>query len=181
MFDDIIIYTNPAKTQECIIFAEQLGSKKPLILFETHHKENKEQFAALKGKHLTSGIKVNNTKEAQRFQNTYDCLIGKMSRELVETKLVEYITGAETLETKDKTHHRASGMNQVTAKLLAKKTYLFDISQLFGNNRAQVLGRMQQNKRLLEKYGAPMMCCSYAKTPLDLRAHKERALLLETM
>ncbi len=183
MFDDIILYAGEKKTKETLAFARKLGSVKILVVFEKHTKENKTLFSAL-GADLLSGVLVGTSKDVSRTFGQYDYLVGMALRELVEDKKTSVIYGAEGLEVKDKTHHRSSGLNQVLAKLLAErgKTYVFSIGSLLQtDNQALLLGRMQQNKRILSKYDVKMSACSVGGTWDLIRAPKERKLFLETL
>ncbi|MBD3209332.1 hypothetical protein GF367_02850 [Candidatus Woesearchaeota archaeon] len=159
--------------QETLSFAGNLGNKELVILHE-------KPGVVTKNKHKTA-LLVKNTREAQRYHCKYDYLFGLATRELIENKLVSHVFGAETMEAKDKTHRRGSGMNQVLAKLIAekKKVYCFDLRLLLEKDQAAMLGRMQQNKRLLQKYKAKTALYSFAEEPLGLRAEKERKLFLE--
>lgn len=185
MFDDIILYTTPEKTAETLAFARKLGGRKVLVAFTSHAAQNKEKLAAL-GAEVASGLLVRDAREAQKAFGQYDFLLGVAERELVEDRRTMLLYGAEKLEAKDKTHRRGSGLNQVTAKLLSErgKTYLFDLSTLLeadATEQSRLLGRMSQNKKILEKYAVKMMLCSFATSWEGARAVRERKLLLETL
>lgn len=187
MLDDIIIYTNHSQTQDLLLFAKELGCSVVGVFFEKHDKKNKELFEklAVEGLELKKGLLVSNQKDIQKVAQHYDFLLGIGERGIIEDKKTNYVYGAETLETKDKTHQRGSGLNQVTAKLLAErdKTYVFCVSDLLegGYKQAQILGRMQQNKRFLEKYSVKMVVWSLAKDRLGLRGAKERKHFLKEL
>ncbi|MBN1275154.1 hypothetical protein JXA12_02585 [Candidatus Woesearchaeota archaeon] len=185
---DIILYTDAKNTTETALFAASLGTKELLIAFQKHDKTNDDAFRELqegvKDAKLRKALLIKDAREAQKYAQHYDELIGTATRDVAESKQVRYLHGAETLEDKDKTHHRGSGMNHVLAKILAekKKTYCFDLSLLLGNpDQARVLGRMQQNKRIIRNYGAATQTSSFATTPLRVRAPKERAHFLEML
>ena len=178
--DDVIIYSK--EILETLKLAETLDNKQIIILFTKHDTKNKELLKTLQEQtnlQLTAGLLVKNVKEAQKYA-AYYVLFGEATRDLIESKLVKYIFNAEIIERKDKTHRRGSGMNQVIAKLLVdkEKTYCFNLRILLCNNQAQLLGRIEQNKRILKKYDCKTVCYSFAEKPLELRAKKERKLLL---
>ena len=176
--DDIIWYTDEKTTLTTLLFAQSLGMQTIGVLFPNVNKQDKERFLALQSQvqaTLKKGVCVEHQKDVQKARGAYEFIVGLATRELVEFPGVQYLLGAETLEEKDKTHRRGSGMNQVIGKLLAekRKTYIFDLS-LLHDDAGTLLGRMQQNKRILSKYDVPMICLSMAREPLDVRLAKER-------
>lgn len=184
MFDDIVLYTTPKQTLETLLFAKEQGSTTILVLFAKHDKGNAAIFEELSTQSsltLTKGLLVKTQQEAQKAQGY--TLVGLADRGIVEDRKTMLIYGAEQLEHKDKTHRRGSGLNQVLAKLLAErgKTYLFSISSLLQAKQAELLGRMQQNKRILNKYHVPLQAVSFAREWTDVRSPKERELFLDEL
>lgn len=182
---ECIIYERLAQAQKLVAFAEALGEKEVIILFSKHDTGNKDVLLAVKnGMKLKTGILVKNTKDAMKYSQHYDVLLGEATRDLLENKQVTHIYNAEMLEGKDKTHRRGSGINQVSAKLIKDKdkTYVYNLSLLLSaKNQPEILGRMQQNKRILGKYGCAQDCWSLGKTVLELRAPKERKHFLQEL
>lgn len=182
---DCIVYESLTQIQKIVAFAETIGEKELVILFTKHDKDNKLALETIKTTlKLTTGIHIKNTKETMKHNQYYDALIGEATRDLLENKIVTHVYGAETFEHKDKTHRRGSGMNQVTAKLVKdkNKTYVYNLSLLLSaKNQPELLGRMQQNKRILDKYNCKQDCWSFATTKLSLRAPKERAHFLQQL
>ena len=167
---DIIFYGS--RTKECLEMAAQLGEKTPIVVFTKHEDVD------LKAK---KALLVKNPKEAQKYKYKYDHILALANRENLENKSIDLVYGAEAESGKDKMHHRR-GLNQVLAKLVAStgKTYLFSL-ELLKERSAERLGRMKQNKILLDKYKAKTAVCSFAIEPLDLRAPRERKLFLDEL
>lgn len=175
-----IIYANE-HLADMLSLLEELGEKEILIVYTHHEKEHQVPQSKL---NIKTAFLIKNSKEVQTYAKHYDALIGLATRDLIESKQVNYLFGAETLSDKDKTHFRAGGLNQVLAKLIADKgkTYLFDLDSVLRSDRHElIIGRMSFNKRLLSKYSAQMECVSMAQAPLGLRAPKERKLFLEKL
>ncbi len=185
-FDDIIGFVTPEQTIKTVKFANRLGSKKIVIVFNKHSSKNAESLKELSKNtetDLLSCLMVKTQRDAQKYQDRYDYLLGNAERGMIEAKTVRLITSAETLiDKKDKTHYRLSGLNQVTAKIMneKKKMYLFNLKMLLSSDEKELLlGRMKQNKRLLEKYEVDHFLMSFAEEKLDVRAGKERKLFLD--
>ncbi len=99
------------------------------------------------------------------------------SREAIERE-ADIVYGFELLETKEHTHYRASGMNQVLCKLAADKKVKigFSFSEIlntYGPKRAILLGRMKQNIAFCQKYKTPIKIASFATEPYQMRAEAE--------
>ena len=87
-------------------------------------------------------------------------------------KGVDLIYGLELSGRKDFIFHRNSGMNQVLAKIAQVKniTIGFSFSDFMkAKNKAELLGRMQQNYRLCKKYGVKTLIASFAHKPEELQ------------
>jgi hypothetical protein len=185
--DDAILATTPEQTLLTAKMAKNLGAKRLLLLFPKATKEAKE-FAEQIGKGLdleiAVGVLVRNQQEAQVALQHASFIVGVATRDLVEARGVNVLTGAEVLEEKDKTHRRGSGLNQVIADLLAQKEklYAFDLSLVLeAKDRSVVLGRMSQNRRILGKSGVETVLWSFAKDPYGVRAKRERELFLRIL
>jgi len=164
MFNDRII--------DGLKMAGDLGEKDIIVLF-TKPTNSTGNFKR--------GLLVKNTKEAQKAKSKYDIIVALATRENIECKSIDMVYGSELEEGKDKLHHRR-GLNQVLAKLIATtgKTYIFSLDVL-KKNPPLMLGRMQQNKKILDKYKAKTQCCSFANEALELRSPRERKLFLELL
>jgi len=186
--DEIIIFTDHNQTIKTIDLAIKFENKEILILFLDHDKNNYDKFKRIETNFekndvikFKKGLLVDNAKIAQKNSNIYDLIIGTGTRDCVENKKIDIIIRSESFERKDKTHFRMAGINQVMAKLLQKKEYCFDISQLFSIDKIKILGRMKQNKKVLDKYGVKASCYSFANEALELRPKKERLLFLANL
>jgi len=72
---------------------------------------------------------------------------------------------------KDFIFQRNSGMNHILARLAHRKGMAvgFNFNSFLGSKRkAELMGRMQQNVRLCEKYGVDFEVASFAKTPSEV-------------
>ncbi|MFH1072587.1 MAG: RNase P subunit p30 family protein [Nanoarchaeota archaeon] len=112
----------------------------------------------------------------------FDILIGKQGREYIEHPRIKLIYGFETIEYKDRFHQRNSGLNEVLCKLARDKEKIlaFDFSSLLrAKDKALVLGRMQQNARLMRKFKNEFVIASFARTHWEMRAGRDYKGLLE--
>jgi RNase P/RNase MRP subunit p30 len=186
MFEDVIRYIDESTSLQTLLFAKKLGMKEVLLLFSTHKDANKGIADALAKKSdlkILVGLDVR-AKDAQKFVTKYDILFSLATRDAVENKHVSYYYGAETLDDKDKTHQRGSGLNHILAKMIAEKgkVYCFDFSMLLDvKDKGQVLGRMQQNERFFTKYKTKMILFSFAKTWTEIRSTADRKHFLDTI
>jgi RNase P/RNase MRP subunit p30 len=110
----------------------------------------------------------------------------KHLRHVIEKQKAHVVFAIEDNGTKEYTHMRNAGMNQVLAKLLKQKNVAWGISfssllNALRQHRVRLFGRIMQNMRLQRKYGFPIMCASFAKTPEEMRATKDLLSLLVTL
>ncbi|MFP4523767.1 MAG: hypothetical protein ACLFO2_00430 [Candidatus Woesearchaeota archaeon] len=183
---DVILYTDPKTTLATLGFQRKLGETEVVVAFAKHENGNKEVLShlAVEGLTVKSGLVVKDGREAQRYEQKYDVIIAPATRDCLESKAVDIIYHAELLEKKDKTHRRGSGLNQVAAKLVKEKekTYALDLSLVLdGKERAKMLGRMRQNKTILDKYGCKTRAYSHAQTWTGVRPPKEREFFRENL
>ena len=183
---DVILYTDPKTTLETLGFERQLGEDEAVVVFPKHEAKNQETLGhlAVDGMTVKSGLLAKDAKEARRQRQKYDVIIADATRDALESKAVDIVRHAETQERKDKTHRRGSGLNQVAAKLIKEKgtTYALDISLVLnGRDRTGTLGRMMQNKKILQKYGCDVRAYSFATTWNQVRPPKEREFFAENL
>lgn len=93
---------------------------------------------------------------------------------------------AEGLYKRDPMHFRASGLNHILCKLMAKKGIMYGTSfslllNAEGKNRAKLLGRAKQNIMLCRQYGVPVKAFSCAREPHELRDRKDLDRFLDTL
>lgn len=101
------------------------------------------------------------------------CKAGDNVRHVIEKVPTDIIFGFEEVSSKDFMHHRASGMNQVLAKLMKqkKKNVGFSFSSLLrSGKKAELAGRMMQNFMLCKKYKVEVVIASFARDPYEMRA-----------
>ncbi len=118
--------------------------------------------------------------EPQHVRKTHDkgkIAICTASREAIE-RAADLVFGFELLETREHTHYRASGMNQVLCKLATDKKVKIGLSfsqilNAYGQKRAILTGRMIQNITFCQKYKTPMKIASFATNPYEMRAPAE--------
>ena len=99
-----------------------------------------------------------------------------LNRNFFESKKTDIITSLETSLTKDKTHFKDSGLNQVLAKLAKKNNIAiaFNFNNILNANKQYIiLGRIRQNIRLCRKYKIPMIIVSFANTYFEMRNPKD--------
>jgi len=97
----------------------------------------------------------------------------KLNRFITENKKVSMILSPEIKRKKDFMHSRDSGLNQVLCKLLAKNNISVGFSFsliLNSNNKASLLGKMQQNVKLCRKYKVKMRIASFAQNKWEFRS-----------
>ncbi len=108
----------------------------------------------------------------------FDCIIigtskdEKIIRKLVEHKKIYGIVDIESDKGPDHTHYRRSNMNQVIAKIIKEnnKTYFINFSSiLHSKNKAKLLGRIQQNVILCNKYKCKIKVNNFSKNKTDYR------------
>lgn len=82
----------------------------------------------------------------------------KKLRKQIESKGEKAIFGAEKVHQKDSFHYLRSGLDQITLKIAKKKNKTIgfsfeDLRNTSGTiNQAKLLARMQQNRRLCQKF-----------------------------
>mgnify|MGYP000049345724 FL=1 len=101
-------------------------------------------------------------------------------RSQIERPNKEAITGAEEIHHKDSLHYLRGGLDQITCKIATKKKNIigFSFKSLKKINdpikQAKILGRMQQNMRLCEKFNTKTEILG--DLSLDFRASFEKFL-----
>lgn len=108
----------------------------------------------------------------QQTKNILSICLG--SRDAIE-RGATIVYDFETIEPKDHTHYRRSGLNQVLCKLAKQKkvTIGFSLATILHANtreRAQLIGRMMQNIAFCEKFGVQTKIASFATTPHEMRS-----------
>ncbi len=97
-----------------------------------------------------------------------------LNRQIAETKKLDILLSPEINRNKDFFHFRNSGLNQVICKLLNKNNIAvaFSFSLILNANseeRASLLGKMQQNAKLCKKYKVKVKIATFAKNKWELR------------
>ena len=116
-------------------------------------------------------------KNIQKARNNDVLAICPASREAIE-RGADIVVGFELQEIKDHTHYRESGMNQVLCKLATERKVRIGFSfstilQIYGQKRAQLLGRIMQNITFCRKFKTPTKIASFATSPYEMRAPAE--------
>ncbi|MBW2970027.1 hypothetical protein KY319_02795 [Candidatus Woesearchaeota archaeon] len=162
-----IVFPNKNE-KEFIEMAKKLGIDELIFAYK-----KKEDFYTKK-----ENIKITNTLYTEpnkiRKGTTTIC---NASREAIE-RGASIVYGFETIEPKEHTHYRKSGMNQVLCKLATNKKVKigFAFSTILNNHgqkRAIILGRMMQNIKFCKKYKTPIIIASFAANPYEMRAEAE--------
>ena len=128
---------------------------------------------------LKSKIKISSNKRIFKSDITKD-------RNLIECKKADMIYEFEQQSRKDSMHFRSSGINQVIAKLMKLKnvSYGLSFSQLLNASKeeqARIIGRTMQNIRLCKKYKVKVVVASFARTPYEMRDHKDLVAFAKTL
>ncbi len=100
-------------------------------------------------------------------------------RFVVEHSPVDMVLGMEKINPKDSMHYPRSGVDQVIAKIAAKKgkTLAFSFQDILaarpGKERAQLLHRMRFTLKFCKKYGVKVFFGNFALRRMELRAQKD--------
>ncbi|MEK6812503.1 MAG: RNase P subunit p30 family protein [Nanoarchaeota archaeon] len=100
----------------------------------------------------------------------------ELLKRAVQSRHVDFIYNLEQNPKKDKTNHRASGLNQVYCTFLrdTQIAVAFNLNLLLhAPDRTVILGRMMQNIRLCRKYKVRMILASFATHPYEQRAPQD--------
>lgn len=174
-----IVFPN-GNEQEFIKIAEKLGIKSLSFVYSEKNAfyTKKEQFpytCAI----LCTPDKINS------MQSKKIPFVCKASREAIE-RGAPLVFEFETLEEKEHTHFRRSGLNHILCELATRKktTIGLSIHSILaeqGRKRAILLGRMMQNIILLRKYKTSTKLASFAAHPNEMRAPFDIVSLFATL
>jgi len=97
-----------------------------------------------------------------------------LNRQIAENKKVDILLSPEINKPRDFFKSRNSGLNQIICKLLNKNniTVAFSFSLILNANseeKASLLGKMQQNAKLCKKYKVKIKIATFAKNKWELR------------
>ncbi|MBN1646237.1 hypothetical protein JW868_04325 [Candidatus Woesearchaeota archaeon] len=115
--------------------------------------------------------KINNKQSSGGVLNISLC-----DRKFLEQKHTTFVYNAEKQPGRDHIHQRRSGLNQVLAALACKNniTILFNYRQLFDKKQQHlILGKMEQNARIIRKAKCKYAVVSCATKPTQLRNPKD--------
>lgn len=177
MFVDVCI--PKGNEEEFISIAEKLGTKGILFLYDKDDKKAKLQELSKKTKlRLYSGLLV--TKNVSVPGITF----AKAEQQNIENRNLKFMYDFEEQEEKDSFHYRRSGANQVICEMMKEKekVLVFDMEKILAasKEREKLLGRMQQNLMLAQKYKLNCIICSFATSPANMRAEAEYASLIRS-
>ncbi len=105
-------------------------------------------------------------------------------RKIIEDRNPPFMIYNLSFQKRDFIHHKNSGLNQVTSKLLVKRKISVGFSFsliLYTKSSFYILGRMFQNIRLARKFKFKTNICSFAKSPSDMRYYHDLAALFLTI
>jgi hypothetical protein len=97
-------------------------------------------------------------------------------RELIAKYQPALIFNVESAQRKDYVHSRRSGLNQVLCKFAQKNRVIIAVpfsTILHSKNQPELLGRMLQNARFMNKYDVQPAIASFASDPHDLRSPRD--------
>ncbi len=167
---DIVSPKNNEK--EFLSFAKRFAYK--WLVFAYPFNEFKELKFTENSINIASAIIINKPNQAKKASKLADLVIAVPSKQnlriFIEKANCDIITNIETLESKDPLHFRASGLNQVLVKILAKKEKFLCINRSILNTKQKsiLLGRIAQNIILCKKYHVPVIMASFANHPLEM-------------
>ena len=170
MFVDICIPKNNEK--DFVDVAKRLGTKSLLFLYD---KPNLKIFE-------DNEVKIFNGLITQKNVSGKGVVFAKAEVHNIDNKNINFLYGAETLEEKDHTHYRRSGLNNVLMKKIKEKNkvLVFDIEKIILSGQSEVLlGRLRQNLLLAKKYDVRIVVASFASSPLNLRSEQDLKSLIK--
>ncbi len=107
--------------------------------------------------------------------NTYEAKSEEKLRKILTNKNLDFIYSAERNSKNDRLHHKNSGLNQITLRMMRKNkiAYAFNFSDLLDCpsdlRMSQLLGKMVQNVSLCRKFKVKMILSSFAKNKWQMR------------
>jgi len=163
MFADIVFPNN--NEIEFIAMAKRLGYTYLYFIYSF------EKYKISDSKLVKSGI-ISTSLNIQKTKKKTDFVIVKGSsknRHVLEKQIPNVIYFLEGDSRKDFIHHRASGLNQVLAKIAHDNDIVvgFSFNSIFNT---RVMGRISQNIKLCRKYKIKTLIASFAKNPYEMRA-----------
>lgn len=169
--------------EEFLQIAQKLGIAKLIFLYPF---KDKKDFENKKNKaqklRCEAGLIVDDS-NFKKTQGLTPYLFAKNpSRDIIEFEQIKYLYAFEISDKKDFMHHKNSGLNQVLLKIIKEKdkTLCFSINELIKSKQPQtVMGRMMQNARFAKKYEVNTTVLSFATTPFELRATKEKQTITQ--
>ncbi|PIN79604.1 hypothetical protein COV16_03300 [Candidatus Woesearchaeota archaeon CG10_big_fil_rev_8_21_14_0_10_34_8] len=176
---DIVFPKN--NEEEFIAIAKRLGMKELLFVYQSpKEKKNTTKKITIK----TAIISTPNQLKSgnANASNTIVRSDPDKDRWIIEKIKPKIMFGFEFQDRNDFMHHRNSGINHVTAKLMAKNkiTYGFPVADLINSTKQGViLGRMKQNIKLCKKYKVEIILASFASDPMDMRNLKDVKCLVD--
>ena len=175
---DIVIPNN--NETEFIALAKRLGIKKLTFAYTAKRPISSDQTdITIEHAILAETNQISKTKQAKLLT------ISIASREAIE-RGADIVYGFEQQPTKDHTHFRSSGLNQVLCKLAQQNNtkiafLLSNILAVTGPQQAILLGRIMQNIAFCTKYKTKMKIATFATNPMQLRAPQELTALFITL
>ena len=156
-----------------IRMARLLGWSGLICVYSDKSQFSKDPF--VKNALLVEPMRVNKAQDLKVFS------VCRGSREAIE-RGASIAFDFESLEDKDKTHFKESGLNQVLCNLAREKNVkiAFSLSSILsksGKDRAVLLGKIMQNIMLCRKFDVMAKVASFAKSPLDMRSPSDLASL----
>ena len=171
MFSDIVIPSGNEK--DFIEMAKRLGYNSLIFIYPLITKKQKveDNLVGMQDKSVklskVFSIGKSNLNKARNAEGLKIVKAGGNDRQFFESKDIDIIYCLEEVSKRDYIHHKASGINQVLAKLANKNniSIAFSFSMFLKHNgvkRSAMMSRMMQNRRLCRKYKVNMMTASFA-------------------
>lgn len=180
MFTDLIFPNN--NENEFIKIAEKLNIKSLCFIYEN-------SIPKLNIKTKTKIFQGILTKKPSEKLRKYDLILmhaQENTQNLLEKSNFDIIFNLETQYKTDPHHFKASGLNQILAKLAVKNNIIisFPFTTLLNSKpllRSKIIGRIQQNIKICRKYKVKTAIASFASNPYELRSESDLKSLALTL
>ncbi len=190
MFCDIVIPNG--NEADFIEMAKRLGYSSLIFVYPFMAKKQKVEnnLDGMQDKSVklirVFSIGNSNLNNARKTEGLKIVKAGEKNRQFFESKDINIIYGLEEVSQKDYIHHKASGMNQVLAKLARRNniSVAFSFSMLLkrkGMKKSAIMSRIMQNIKLCRKYKVSMITASFADNPYKLRYPRDMMALMQSL
>lgn len=170
--------------RELMLMAKRLGFQRLLLCYRFKDpllKERKARLPKDPALETVFCVLVQSQAQVDQARSVTPEIVARGEPWAFEDKRIRYVIDFESGKRQDFIHHRNSGLNQVfiANAMRTGATLLVNARQLFGDRPEAVLGRMMQNNEFFRKYRPSVVAVSGAADPLQMRAPRDLANLLQ--